>query len=54
MIEINKEFSEFFNDPRRERLTWLHSVLFSGLAIVGWLLGAILIAAVAGLTQGRE
>jgi hypothetical protein len=52
VIEINKEFTEFFNDPGRERLNWLQSILFSALAIVGWVLGAILIAAVSGLTQG--
>jgi hypothetical protein len=51
VIEINKDFSEFFNDSGRKRLNWWQSVLFSGLAIVGWLLGAILIVAVSGLTQ---
>ena len=51
MIEINKEFTEFFNDPKRERLNWLQSVLFSAFAIVGWLLGAVLVAAVTGLTK---
>jgi hypothetical protein len=51
VIEINKEFTEFFNDPKRERLNWLQSVLFSAFAIVGWLLGAVLVAAVTGLTK---
>ena len=51
VIEINKEFSEFFNDPKRERLSWLHSFLFSFFAIAGLLLGAILVAVVAGPTQ---
>jgi uncharacterized protein YjbI with pentapeptide repeats len=51
VIEINKEFTEFFNDPGRERLNLLQSILFSALAMMGWLLGAILIAAVSGLTQ---
>ena len=51
VIEINKEFSEFFNDPKRERLNWLQSVLFSALAIFGWALGLILLAAVSGLMQ---
>jgi hypothetical protein len=50
VIEINKEFTEFFNDPRRERLTHRESFAFSLIGIVGWLLGLILIAAVAGLT----
>jgi hypothetical protein len=51
VIEINKEFTEFFNDPKRERLTGWQSFIFSAMAIVGFVLGAILIAAVSGLTQ---
>jgi hypothetical protein len=50
VIEINKEFTEFFNDPRREKLTHRESFAFSLIGIVGWVLGAILIAAVSGLT----
>jgi hypothetical protein len=45
------EFTEFFNDPERERLNWSQSIVFSALGIVGFVLGAILIAAVSGLTQ---
>jgi hypothetical protein len=52
VIEINKEFTEFFNDPEREHLNWWQSIVFSALGIVGFVLGAILIAAVSGLTQG--
>jgi hypothetical protein len=52
VIEINKEFSDFFNDPNRERLKGWQSFIFSVIGIVGWVLGAILVAAVAGLTQG--
>jgi uncharacterized protein YjbI with pentapeptide repeats len=51
VIEINKEFTEFFHDPNRERLSGLQSAIFSAVAMLGWLLGAILVAAVAGLTQ---
>ena len=50
-IEINEEFTEFFNDPKRERLTGPQSFIFSSIGIVGWVLGAVLIAAVSGLTQ---
>jgi hypothetical protein len=50
VIEINKEFSDFFNDPKRERLTGYQSFVFSVIAMAGWLLGAILVAAVSGLT----
>jgi hypothetical protein len=52
VIEINKEFTKFFNDPERERLTGRQSFVFSAIGIVGWVLGAILVAAVAGLNQG--
>jgi uncharacterized protein YjbI with pentapeptide repeats len=51
VIEINKEFTEFFNDPKREHLNGLQNILFSALGIVGWVLGAVLAVAVSGLTQ---
>jgi hypothetical protein len=51
VIEINKEFTAFFDDPKRERLTGWQSFIFSAIGIVGFVLGAILIAAVSGLTQ---
>jgi hypothetical protein len=51
VIEIKKEFTEFFNDPERNRLTGWQSFFFSTLGIIGWVLGLILIAAVSGLTQ---
>jgi hypothetical protein len=51
VIEINQEFTEFFNDPKRERLTGWQCFIFSVIGIVGFLLAAILGAAVSGLTQ---
>jgi hypothetical protein len=51
VIEINKEFSDFFNDPKRERLTGWQSGIFSVIGIIGFVLGAVLVAAVSGLTQ---
>jgi hypothetical protein len=51
VIEINKEFTTFFDDPKRERLTGWQSFIFSAIGIVGFVPGAILIAAVSGLTQ---
>jgi len=51
VVEINKEFSDFFNDPKREKLTARQAVAFSVVGMLGWVLGAILIAAVSGLTQ---
>jgi len=51
VIEINKEFTEFFNDPERKRLTGWQSFVFSMVGIIGFVLAAILGAAVAGLTH---
>jgi hypothetical protein len=51
VVEINREFSDFFNDPERRRLTGFQSSVFSAMSMVGWVLGAILVAAVSGLTQ---
>ena len=50
VIEMNKEFSDFFNDPERERLTARENAAFSIMGVVGWFLAAILIAAVSGIT----
>jgi uncharacterized protein YjbI with pentapeptide repeats len=53
VIEIDKEFSTFFDDPDpdRKRLTGWQRFVFAAMGIVGFVLGAILIAAVSGLTQ---
>ncbi len=51
IIEINKEFTDFFDDPERIRLKGWQMFAFSVLGAVGWILGGILIAAVSGLTQ---
>jgi hypothetical protein len=52
IIELNKEFGEFFYDPRRERLQGWQIAFFSGYALWGWVLGLLLVAAMSGLTQG--
>lgn len=51
VIEINKEFTDFFNDPRRERLTGFQMFVFSIIGVLGWFLAAILVAAVSGVTH---
>jgi uncharacterized protein YjbI with pentapeptide repeats len=51
VIEINREFTEFFNDPNRMRMNWWQSIFFAALGVAGWFLGAVLVAAVSGLTQ---
>jgi hypothetical protein len=39
------------DDPKREHLTGWRSFIFSAMGIMGFLLGAILLVAVSGLTQ---
>jgi len=51
VITINKELTEFFNDPERTRLKGWQVFLFSALGVVGLALGAILLVAVSGLTR---
>ena len=51
VIELNKEFTDFFDDPHRRRLTDFQIFVFSAFSIIGFVLGAILVAAVSGLTQ---
>ena len=51
VITINKELTDFFNDPERTRLKGWQVFLFSALGVVGVALGAILLLAVSGLTH---
>ena len=51
VISINKELTDFFNDPERTRLKGWQVFLFSALGVVGLALGAILLLAVSGLTH---
>jgi hypothetical protein len=51
VIEINKEFTDFFDDPQRNYFTGWQSFIFSTFGIIDWGLGLILLAAVSGLTQ---
>jgi uncharacterized protein YjbI with pentapeptide repeats len=51
VITINKELTDFFNDPERKCLKGWQIFVFSALGVVGLALGAILLLAVSGLTQ---
>ncbi|MCK1485575.1 hypothetical protein IVB25_23500 [Bradyrhizobium sp. 193] len=53
VVELNKEFTEFFNDPRRERLNSAQHLYFGIQALVGYLLGLALVAALSGVTQAN-
>jgi hypothetical protein len=50
---LNKEFSDFFNDPERQRLTGRQLAYFAFHAMVGYVLGSFVIAGLAALTQAR-
>jgi hypothetical protein len=51
IVQLNKEFADFFNDPNHARVTDGVKMFFGFLGLWGWILGSFLIAAVAGLTQ---
>ncbi|MCA1476777.1 hypothetical protein [Bradyrhizobium sp. NBAIM08] len=51
IVELNKEFSDFFNDPKRERLDNTQHLYFGVQALIGYLLGLALVAALSGVTQ---
>jgi hypothetical protein len=51
VIRINKELTDFFDDPQRTRLKGWQVFVFSALGVVGLALGAILLIAVSGLTH---
>jgi hypothetical protein len=54
IIQLSPEFDEFFRDSRRSQLNRWQMLFFSLTAILGWLLGAFLAAALSGLTQGSS
>ena len=43
VVELNKEFSDFFNDPHRQRLNYLQHLYFGMQALTGYLLGVALV-----------
>jgi hypothetical protein len=51
VIQINKELTDFFNDPERTRLKGWQVFFFSTLGIIGFGLGTILVVAVSGLAH---
>jgi hypothetical protein len=50
-IDINRDFKDFFDNSNRAMLTNLQNFIFSVMGIVGWILAAILVAAVSGLAR---
>jgi hypothetical protein len=54
IIQLSPEFEEFFRDSEKSQLNRWQVLFFSSTAIIGWLLGAFLAAALSGLTQGSS
>jgi hypothetical protein len=46
IIQLNKEFNDFFDDPDRTRVTSWQMALFCILGVLGWILGLILVGLV--------
>jgi hypothetical protein len=51
IVQLNKEFGDFFDDPKRERLKTWQIAYFAAHAVVGYLLGSFVVAALAGFTR---
>jgi hypothetical protein len=53
IIELNKEFGDFFNDPDRVRFKGWQLAYFAVQAIIGYALASFVVAGMAGLTQAQ-
>ncbi len=51
VVTLSPEFTDFFNDPKRERLYAWQQIGFAVLALCGWGLSLFVVAAFSGLTQ---
>lgn len=51
IVELNKEFTDFFNDPGRQKLKGWQLAYFGAHAIIGYVLAFFVVAGLAGLTQ---
>jgi uncharacterized protein YjbI with pentapeptide repeats len=52
VLSLKKEFVDFFDDPKLNQFKPWQDFLFVALAVLGWVLGAIVIAAFATITHG--
>jgi hypothetical protein len=53
IVDLNREFSDYFHDPERTRLRGWQLSYFALHALVGYALGFFLLAGLTGLTQGQ-
>jgi len=51
IVELNKEFGSFFDDPERQRLRGWQLAYFALHSLAGYVLGSFVVAGLAGLTQ---
>lgn len=51
VIEINEDFKDFYKNSTRNMFADWQKVFFSVMGIVGWMLAAVLVAAVSGITR---
>ena len=52
VLSLKKEFVDFFDDPKLNQFEPWQDFVFVALAVLGWALGAIVIAAFATITHG--
>ena len=52
VVTLKKEFAEFFDNPALNKFTPLQDFSFTILGVLGWLLGVIVVAAIAAITHG--
>jgi hypothetical protein len=53
IVELNKEFTDFFDDPKHERLAGWQLAYFAVQALIGYVLASFVVAGLAGLTQAQ-
>jgi hypothetical protein len=52
VLSLKKEFADFFDDPKLNKFTPGQDFFFTAVTVLGWVLGAIVVAAVATITHG--
>jgi hypothetical protein len=52
VLNLKKEFADFFDNPKLDEFKPWQDSVFVALAVIGWVLGAIVIAAFATITHG--
>jgi hypothetical protein len=53
IVELNKEFADFFDGSKHERLSGWQLAYFAVHALIGYVLASFVVAGLAGLTQAQ-